>query len=150
MDKTEVIMLLRQAKTGHKKWVENAISLIEGLPLDKNQVPVNGTECMFGQWYYGEGQGLKSLKAFKEIEQYHDGLHRIYREIFILLFEEESKPSLLTRLFGISRKVTEEKKLAAHEKLQALKLQSRSIMKKVDELEEAILEMSPEQLSAFL
>lgn len=150
MDKTEVIMLLRQAKSGHKKWVENAISLIEGLPLDKNQVPVNGTECMFGQWYYGEGQGLKSLKAFKEIEQYHDGLHRIYREIFILLFEEESKPSLLTRLFGISRKVTEEKKLAAHEKLQALKLQSRSIMKKVDELEEAILEMSPEQLSAFL
>lgn len=150
MDKTEVIMLLRQAKSGHKKWVENAISLIEGLPLDKNQVPVNGTECMFGQWYYGEGQGLKSLKAFKEIEQYHDGLHRIYREIFVLLFEEESKPSLLTRLFGISRKVSEEKKLAAHEKLQALKLQSRSIMKKVDELEEAILEMSPEQLSAFL
>lgn len=150
MDKTEVITLLRQAKTGHKKWVENAISLIEGLPLDKNQVPVNGTECMFGQWYYGEGQGLKSLKAFKEIEQYHDGLHRIYREIFVLLFEEESKPSLLTRLFGISRKVSEEKKLAAHEKLQALKLQSRSIMKKVDELEEAILEMSPEQLSDFL
>jgi hypothetical protein len=150
VDKTEVITLLRQAKTGHKKWVENAISLIEGLPLDKNQVPVNGTECMFGQWYYGEGQGLKSLKAFKEIEQYHDGLHRIYREIFVLLFEEESKPSLLTRLFGISRKVSEEKKLAAHEKLQALKLQSRSIMKKVDELEEAILEMSPEQLSDFL
>jgi hypothetical protein len=150
MDKNEIIMLVRKAKSGHKKWVENAISLIEGLPLDKSQVPVNATECMFGQWYYGEGQGLKSLKTFKEIEQYHDGLHRTYREIFILLFEEESKPSLLSRLFGVSRRVSEEKKLASREKLQTLKLQSRSILKKLDELEEMIIKTPAEQFDNFL
>jgi chaperonin cofactor prefoldin len=149
MNKNEIILLVRNAKAGHKKWVENAISLIEGLPLDKTQVPVNATECMFGQWYYGEGQGLKSVAAFKEIEKYHDGLHRVYRDIFILLFDE-SKPSLLDRLFGISRRVSEEKRLAADEKLQTLKLQSRSIMKKLDELEEIIFAMSPEKLDGFL
>jgi hypothetical protein len=149
MDKDEIVMLVRNAKIGHKKWVENAISLIEGLPLDKNQVPVNATECVFGQWYYGDGQGLKSVKTFKEIEQYHDGLHRVYREIFVLLFEEEVKPSLLSRLFGVSRKLSEEKKLVAHEKLQTLKLQSRSIMKKLDELEEIIITLPPEKLGEF-
>lgn len=150
MDKNEIIMLIRNAKIGHKKWVENAISLIEGLPLDKTQVPVNATECMFGQWYYGEGQGLKSVAAFREIEKYHDGLHRIYRDIFILLFEEDSKPSFLSRLFGLSRKVSEEKQIAAFEKLQTLKLQSRSIMQKLDELEEAIVAMPSEQIDTFI
>jgi hypothetical protein len=150
MDKNEIITLVRNAKGGHKKWVENAISLIEGLPLDKNQVPVNATECTFGQWYYGEGQGLKSIKVFKEIELYHDGLHKVYREIFVLLFEDASKPSLLSRLFGISRKVSEEKKLAAQEKLQTLKLQSRSIMKKLDDLEDTIAAMPAEEIDGLL
>lgn len=149
MNKNEIIMLVRNAKSGHKKWVENAISLIEGLPLDKNQVPVNATECAFGQWYYGEGQGLKAVKVFKEIEAYHDGLHKVYREIFVLLFEDESKPSLLSRLFGLSHKVSEEKKLAAQEKLQTLKLQSRSIMKKLDDLEETIIAMPEEQIDGL-
>lgn len=149
MLKNEIITLIRNAKTGHKKWVENAISLIEGLPLDKNQVPVNATECMFGQWYYGEGQGLKTLKIFKEIEQYHDGLHKNYREIFVLLFEEESKPSLLELLFGQSRKVSEEKKRAADEKLHSLKRQSKNIMQKLDELEEMIIAISEEELDGF-
>ncbi len=147
MVKNEVITLIRNAKVGHKKWVENAISLIEGLPLDKNQVPVNATECMFGQWYYGEGQGLKVVKAFKDIELYHDGIHKTYREIFVLLFEEQAKPSFFERLFGVSRQVSEAKKQAADNKLQTLKRQSRSIMQKLDELEEAVSVMTDEALS---
>ena len=58
MNKNEIIALIRDAKSGHKKWTENAISLIQGFPLDKDQVPINATECTFGKWYYGEGQGM--------------------------------------------------------------------------------------------
>ena len=50
--------------------------------------------------------------------------HFIMIEIFVLLFEENSKPSLLERLFGESPKITEEKKQAANNKLQILKKQS--------------------------
>ncbi len=149
MVKNEIITLIRNAKSAHKKWVENAISLIEGLPLDKAQVPVNCTECVFGQWYYGEGQGLKQIKVFKEIEQYHDSLHKTYREIFVLLFEDDSQPSLLERLFGVSSKVSEEKKHLANEKLQILKRRSKAIMGKLDELEEAIAAMPEEDISTL-
>lgn len=149
MVKNEIITLIRNAKSAHKKWVENAISLIEGLPLDKAQVPVNCTECVFGQWYYGEGQGLKQIKVFKEIEQYHDSLHKTYREIFVLLFEDATQPSLLERLFGISSKVSEEKKQQASDKLHLLKRQSKAIMGKLDELEEAIAAMADEEVSAL-
>lgn len=141
MDKNEVITLIRNAKAGHKRWVENAISLIKGLPLDQSQVPVNATECVFGQWYYSTGQDLKSFVVFKDIEKYHDGLHKTYREIFVLLFDEQEKPSWLSRLFGTSSTVVEERQNAAREKLQILEQQSRSIMKKLDELEELVAAM---------
>lgn len=146
MDKNEVITLIRNAKAGHKRWVENAISLSKGLPLDQSQVPVNATECVFGQWYYSEGQDLKSFTIFKDIEKYHDSLHKNYREIFVLLFEKHEEPSWLSRLFGVSRDIVEEKQIAVHEKLQLLEQQSRSIMKKLDELEELIIGMPDEQI----
>ena len=139
MEKTEIITLLRNAKTGHKRWVENAISLAKGLPLDQSQVPVNATECVFGQWYYSTGQDLKDYPEFKEIEKYHDALHKTYRDIFVLLFEEPiEKPSWLERLFGTSTHASEERQFQVREKLQLLEQQSRSIMKKLDELEQAI------------
>jgi hypothetical protein len=148
MNKNEVITLIRNAKNGHKRWVENAISLTKGFPLDQSQIPINATECVFGQWYYSdEGQNLKTFATFKDIEKYHDGLHKTYREIFILLFEKHEEPSWLSRLFGVSRDVAEEKQIAMREKLQLLEQQSRSIMKKLDELEELIVAMPTEQVT---
>lgn len=139
MDKAEIITLLRNAKTGHKRWVENAISLAKGLPLDQSQVPVNATDCVFGQWYYSTGQDLKDYPAFKDIEKYHDALHKTYRDIFVLLFEEPvEKLSWFERLFGTSSHATEERQFQVREKLNLLEQQSRNIMKKLDELEHAI------------
>ena len=47
MDKHDVVDTLRSAALAHKKWTANALALIEGVPLDKAQVPVNSTECEF-------------------------------------------------------------------------------------------------------
>lgn len=150
MSKQKTITLIRNAKSGHKRWVENAISLVKGMPLDKNQIPVNATDCVFGQWYYGEGQGFKSIAAFVEIEKYHDALHKTYRDIFVLLFKEQSKPNVLNRLFELLGHVSEEKHTTAREKLETLEYQSRVIMKKLDELEEIISAMSVEQIDSLL
>jgi hypothetical protein len=79
MNNDELITIIRNAKVSHKRWVENARSLIEGVPLDKSQVPVNATDCVFGKWYYNEGQALKSISIFREIESHHDALHQVTR-----------------------------------------------------------------------
>lgn len=146
MNKNETINILRNAKMGHKRWVENAISLVKGLPLEPDQIPVNATDCAFGQWYYSVGQELKILPAFKDIEKYHDGLHKTYRDIFVLLFEKHEESSWLSRLLGISSNAAEEKQFILNEKLQLLEQQSRSIMKKLDELENILLVMPDEML----
>ena len=101
MDKKNVVDTLRSAALAHKKWTANAHALINGIPLDKAQVPVNSTECEFGKWYYSDGQDLRDLPGFREVEDLHDRLHKTYMEIFVLLFGEvQNKTSFFGRLFG--------------------------------------------------
>lgn len=111
MVKTEVITTLKLAAVSHRAWVSNAQALIDGVPLDKDKVPVSATECEFGKWYYGDGQCLKSIPGFKEIEKPHDNLHQTYAEIFALLYgEENKKPSFFSKLIGRAQKAEAEKR----------------------------------------
>jgi hypothetical protein len=55
VDKESTLEQLRNAKKAHIAWVQRANALIEGLPVEQQQVPVNCTECKFGIWFYGEG-----------------------------------------------------------------------------------------------
>lgn len=86
----EIIQKLRKAKQSHKRWVSYASALIEGIPIEKDQVPINYTDCEFGSWYYGDGQALSGLREFKEIEDPHSQLHTLYMQIFALLFNEKN------------------------------------------------------------
>lgn len=99
MNKIEAIQKINAAKRAHVSWVMKADALIQGIPLEKEQVPINGTECLFGQWYYGDGQGLLSLEEFKAIEEPHYMLHHSYAKIFKLLFEDDDH-TFISKLFG--------------------------------------------------
>lgn len=150
MKKNEVLSILHNAIRGHKQWVGNALALIEGVPLEKDKVPVNATECEFGKWYYGAGQNLKKISGFKEIEASHDKLHAIYTEIFSILFGEKSKePSLFHKLFGTSHKIVEENRRAAMEKFYLLEKHSATIINQLEQLEKVIVAMGETQLATY-
>jgi len=148
--KNDIISMLRDAARSHKKWVGNALALIEGVPLDKEKVPVNGTECEFGRWYYGEGQKLREVHGFKEIEVSHDRLHRTYMEIFAILFGEDREASLFSKLFGLSHKVAIANREAAMIKYHTLDEQSNMIIKQLLQLEKVITAMNDKQLERYL
>lgn len=149
MTKQDLLLIIKNAKTAHQRWLDNAIALVEGRPLDKTQVPVNATDCEFGCWYYGEGQLLKPISVFRELGIYHDVLHHTYRDIFNLLFEEQhTKPSLINHLFGSSS--SKENQQKARERLKALEQNSKLVIKKLDELESFVLVMAEEQIESFL
>ncbi len=151
MNKVELVTKLRDAKRGHKKWVGYALSLIEGVPLEKEQVPLNSTECAFGKWYHGDGQVLMDIPGFKEIDDFHDALHKTYMEIFVLLFgEDQQKKSFWGGLFGRSQKSSEEKRKLAMEKYHTLNNQSKVILDKLEQLEKVIISMSDTQLNRSL
>ena len=150
MKKNEVLSVLQNAARIHKQWVGNALALIEGVPLDKGKVPVNATECEFGKWYYGDGQKMKKLNGFKEIEASHYKLHAIYTEIFSILFGEKSRePSFFHKLFGTSHKIMEENREEAMEKYHLLEKQSETIISQLEQLEKVIAAMGETQLATY-
>jgi hypothetical protein len=151
MDKTEVVTTLKLATVSHRAWFSNAQALIDGIPLDKEKVPVSATECEFGKWYYGNGQKLKSIPGFKEIEKPHDKLHETYMEIFTLLYgEENKKSSFFSKLIGSAQKAAAEKWEAARAKSLILKDHSTEVVDQLEQLQRVINAMGAKQLSSYL
>ena len=137
MKKSEILDKIRTAKRSHISWVKRAHALIDGVPLDKEKVPVKPTDCDFGTWYYDEGQILSNIDAFKEIESSHNQLHHIYAEIFKLLFEE-NEPSFFERLLGTSATPKQENIEEANKLFHELQKISDVIVYKLEMLEQEI------------
>lgn len=137
MNKEETLAHLRNAKKAHITWVQRAHALIEGLPIEKEQVPVSCTECKFGLWFYGEGQRLgmmPSMDCLKEIETLHFELHDIYMKIFKIYFSDEDR-SLLSKLFGTRKKVSSLNQDIAKDYYGQLKGVSEKLIMTIERLE---------------
>ena len=107
MDKKDILIELKAAKQAPLEWVQRAKSLIDGVPVEQNQIPVSCTACAFGKWFYSDAQGLKAIPGMdvlKVIEEEHSGLHDIYAKIFAIYFSEED-PSFLAKIFGKKKKI---------------------------------------------
>jgi len=140
MNKSEVLEKIRAAKRSHVTWVKRARSLIDGVPVDKEKVPVQPTDCIFGQWYYGEGKMLGKLPSFQAIEDPHTRLHDTYSKIFKLLFGD-NKPSFFARVLGLKYKPKEKDLHEANELFKELQAWSDIIVGRLAKLEDQIKSM---------
>ncbi len=143
--KKDLLLRLREARKAHRRWVSHALALIEGAEISPDQIPVNETECGFGKWYYGKGQSLSQLEQFQQIEKPHERLHRIYMEIFNLLFDTK-KPSFWKRLLGRSHSRSPETLEAARRRYSELNDLSHEISDRLKMLEKRIIDMDEEEL----
>ncbi len=137
MQISEIIQRLQAARAAHKAWVARAEALVSGLPLDKDQVPVLPTDCAFGQWYYGPGQMLRRLPAYQALEKPHDHLHRIYMEIFKMLYSEP-EVSMFGRLLGKRARLMKQQQARAETLLVELRGTSRDLCDILERLEDQV------------
>ncbi len=149
MEKKDIIWKLREARKSHKRWVSYALALIQGIPVEKDQVPVIATDCAFGQWYYGMAQSLKNLPSFQAIEAPHTELHDIYMEIFNLLFNQK-KGGFFSKLVGKSARIDEQNRKLAKEKYKQLDKVSKEILTRLESLEKEIQALSEDELQALI
>jgi len=78
-------MILDLAKGDHRTWVNKVAAHLRGDERLDPEKLADHTTCRFGRWYYGEGmQVCGGIKAFKEIESYHDRVHSLGKEIVSL------------------------------------------------------------------
>lgn len=136
MDRQTILHELSQAKEAHLGWYYKAKALIEGKTLSQEEVPIETTACNFGKWYFTDGQKLKSISFFKEIEALHEHIHETYHNIFILLFERSNWQKL------IGAKISTKNLSQAKELLTQLEGHSHHLIKKIEQLEKTIQVLS--------
>ena len=144
MNKAETVKHLHSAKKAHLKWVHRAKALIEGLPIEKEAIPVACTECQFGQWFYGEGESLNTIvgkDALSEIETLHFNLHDMYMKIFKVYFGDIER-SFFSKLFNLKKSVSESDKEMARNYYEQLSVISYQLIDVIDKLERRLHAMS--------
>lgn len=140
MNKSETLTHLRDAKKAHIKWVQRAKALIEGLPVEKEQVPVDCTECMFGKWFYSDAQELyaiPNMTSLKEIEKLHFELHDVYMKIFKIYFTNTNR-SFFSKIFGSKKSVNASEQEIAQEYFKNLRNISEALVLVIERLERRI------------
>lgn len=108
VEKDNILQELRSAKVAHLKWVQRAKSLISGMPVEKEAIPLDYTDCIFGKWFYSDGQNIAlmpGMNVMDEIGSKHTELHEIYFKIFQVYFGESHK-SFFSKLLRIKKKVS--------------------------------------------
>jgi len=129
---TDIIIRLEQARMSHIRWIAKAEALIEGVPLDKASVPLLDTDCEFGQWYYGDGRILRHFQHYDMLHHYHHQVHRVYMDIFTILYGKNDKKNILQWL-GIQREFHDDKRQKAQALLPQLKNASQELLIVLDQ-----------------
>lgn len=117
-EKSELLALLRRAKSSHIRWRAYAQGLVAGVSVKEDRLPVKHTDCAFGKWYYGEGQRrFGHLEIFHDLEGPHELLHSVYRQIhdFVVAGKTEPGREKLEELIGVSRTLIEQMELLEQE-----------------------------------
>ena len=149
MKKDEIVHKIRLARLAHVKWVQRAKSLVNGIPIKEEDIPLTPDACQFGKWFYSDGQILLSIfntKTVKELEVLHNQLHEEYMNIFKIYFDL-SKLNFLAKLLQQGKKVSKEETHKAKLYLKSLEEISEILIKKLNIMETKI-NMADEKMFA--
>jgi hypothetical protein len=156
MEKTEVLEHLKAAKNAHIKWVEKARLLIDGADIQENSIPVDYTECKFGQWFYRDGQLLNKLsnnpvECMQSIEKLHFKIHEIYLNIFKIYFSENQKKGFFAKVLGLKKQeIDAESKEIAEDHFSLIKSTSEELLAEIERLERRLSAVSDEKIAQLI
>lgn len=144
MNRVEAVHRIQEARQAHTQWVGHARKLISAPAMDKDIAPVLPTDCVFGDWYYGDGQLLSFSRPFQEIETAHNELHSIHTEIFDKLFKEPRHSFLLKYFRKSGEQTLADKTEEAKQLLVRLEEVSEEIISQTQSLENEISDLGDE------
>lgn len=136
-DSEKCLQQITRAKSAHLRWRAYAQALLAGQEIEEGQLPLEHTECQFGRWYYGAGQALSTLPAFRAIESPHRQLHQISLDLFRLL-EHGETPPFWQQLLGFKKKSDAKKTALIQQQATQLTRVSAELLKALDTLEQQL------------
>ena len=153
MNKEEILNQLRRAKAAHISWVQRAKMLIEGFTINETSIPINSTECQFGQWFYSDGQRLNDIRtnpieSMTKIEELHFKLHDVYLNIFKIYYDTKKK-GFFSKMFGRKKKVSESDIALAREYFNEMDIVSKDLVKALNIMERRISVVNDAEVEAI-
>ena len=154
LNQASLLQHICNAKKAHLHWVKRARHLVEGLPVNKDFIPLEATSCHFGKWFYSEGRHLQKLestsKLIQNIEREHDRLHESYKNIYKIFFIVPEQKSLLQKIFlfnyhSVSNNEQEQAKIY----FQYLKRTSEELIDTLTQLEEKIKHLNHQEIQTL-
>ena len=152
MEKIDVLKNIRAARRAHTEWVDKAKSLVNGLEVKKEQIPLEVTQCKFGKWFYCDGQILLSFfteEAIEKLDIKHKELHDVYMKIFKIYFPVE-KSSFLASLFKRQHKITASDENTALAYLKNLEEISKELISFLNIIEKKLNTVDEETFSKYV
>jgi hypothetical protein len=155
MNKASILQHIFDAKKAHIRWVKRAKHLVEGLPIDKDFIPLKSTSCIFGKWLYSEGGNLRKVphtnQLIEKIELEHDDLHNIYMRIYKIFFIVPNSKSLLQKILSFnSKKISPQDKEKAKMDVQHLQQISQRLLELLTKLEDEITALNDKELGSLV
>lgn len=154
MDKEHALSHLRAAKTSHVRWVQRAKLLINGLDIQKGDIPIDSTCCDFGKWFYNDAQKLNALSEnsvehMTKIEKLHFDLHDKYLSIFNIYFGVHGQ-SFFSRLLHRKKEISTHDISRARHHYSQLEEISNTLINEINILERKLLVIPQETLSELI
>ena len=83
---------ISKVKEAHMVWKKKLVEIIQGKLTMQPEEVTNDHECVLGQWLASsEGQALRGDSTFREVEQLHQQVHDLAKEIVIDVNAQRSK-----------------------------------------------------------
>ena len=155
MKKEEVLAQLKIAKSAHADWLYKAKILVNSKEDKENLTPMSAQECLFGQWFYVEGQKLSALsniplESMKNIADLHQYIHEIYLNIFAVYYPKEDKSGFFSKYFTQNKKVLSELEIeSVTYELKKLEALSSELLEEISRLERRIVAVSDEKIETL-
>ncbi|SFV69134.1 Methyl-accepting chemotaxis protein [hydrothermal vent metagenome] len=153
MEKSTILEQLRAAKAAHINWVQRAKMLISGFKIEEDAIPVNSTQCKFGQWFYSDAQKLNGLRnnpldCMSEIERLHFELHDIYMNIYKIYYDVKPQ-GFFSKLFGKKKKITDDSTKLAKEYFSSMEDVSKKLVNEINLMERRIVALPENDLDVL-
>ncbi len=153
MTKETILEQLHAARAGHIGWVQRAKLLLSGFDVKEDAIPLDSTSCKFGQWFYSDGQKLRTLhesspELWNRIEAYHIQIHDIYLNIF-KIFYGTGKKGFFAKLLGSKKKVSDADRETAQGYLDDIRRVSKQLIHEIEQLEKEVLAIDGSRIAAL-
>jgi hypothetical protein len=152
--KKQLLNETHNANVAHRRWIRKINYLVDNLPVDIQELPIDLSKSEFAQWLYTSGIKCKKIPELEYyislIEFLHTEIHNSYLKIHTIYYAHNKPPRLINMLTLSHKKVSEKQLKIARFYLNDIEALSKELFTFLDQFERHLAIQANEKLLTLL